>query len=69
MLWDYGIQGQHLPDEPGPYDDSLSQQGRGAISTFTGVYHVTAAGKTSWFEFAKAILKEASQVSPGIPWF
>jgi len=58
-----------LPDEPGPYDDSLSQQGIDAISAFTGVYHMTAAGKTSWFEFAKAILKEASRVAPGIPWF
>lgn len=47
----------------------LSQQGRDAISTFSGVYHMTAAGKTSWFEFAKAILEEASRVAPGIPWF
>ena len=47
----------------------LSQQGREAISTFSGVYHMTAAGKTSWFEFAKAILEEASRVAPGIPWF
>ena len=47
----------------------LCPQGREAISTFSGVYHMTAAGKTSWFEFAKAILKEASRVSAGIPWF
>jgi dTDP-4-dehydrorhamnose reductase len=47
----------------------LSQQGREAISTFSGVYHMTAAGKTSWFEFAQAILEEASRVAPGIPWF
>ena len=30
---------------------------------------MTAAGKTSWFEFAKVILKEASQMPRGIPWF
>ncbi len=47
----------------------LSQQGPDAISTFSGVYHMTSAGKTSWFEFAKAILEEASQVAPGISWF
>jgi dTDP-4-dehydrorhamnose reductase len=47
----------------------LSQQGREAISTFSGIYHMTAAGKTSWFEFAKAILEEASRVAPCIPWF
>lgn len=47
----------------------LSRQGREAISTFSGVYHMTAAGKTSWFEFAKAILDEASRVAPDVPWF
>src|SRR5580658_11098467 len=41
--------------------EELSQQGREGISTFGGIYHMTAAGKTSWFEFAKAILEEASQ--------
>jgi dTDP-4-dehydrorhamnose reductase len=47
----------------------LSQQGRSAISRFSGVYHMTAAGKTSWFEFANAILEEASRMPRGIPWF
>jgi dTDP-4-dehydrorhamnose reductase len=47
----------------------LSQQGGEAISKFSGIYHMTAAGKASWFEFAKAILKEASQMPRGIPWF
>lgn len=47
----------------------LSQQGREAICRFSGVYHMTAAGEASWFEFAKAILEEASRVAPGVPWF
>jgi dTDP-4-dehydrorhamnose reductase len=47
----------------------LSQQGREAISKFGGIYHMTAAGKTSWFEFAKVILEEASRMPRGIPWF
>jgi dTDP-4-dehydrorhamnose reductase len=47
----------------------LSGQGREAIYKFGGIYHMTAAGKTSWFEFAKAILEEASRMPRGIPWF
>jgi dTDP-4-dehydrorhamnose reductase len=47
----------------------LFQQGRDSISKFGGIYHMTAAGKTSWFEFAKAILEEASRMPRGIPWF
>jgi dTDP-4-dehydrorhamnose reductase len=47
----------------------LSREGRKTISKFRGIYHMTAAGKTSWFEFAKAILEEACQMPRGIPWF
>jgi dTDP-4-dehydrorhamnose reductase len=47
----------------------ISQRGQEAISKFSGIYHMTAAGKSSWFEFAKAILEEASQMPRGIPWF
>jgi dTDP-4-dehydrorhamnose reductase len=47
----------------------LSQQGREAISILGGTYHMTAGGKTSWFEFAKTILEAASQMPRGIPWF
>jgi dTDP-4-dehydrorhamnose reductase len=49
--------------------EQLSQEGRETISTFGGTYHMTAAGKTSWFEFARAILEEASRMPRGIPWF
>jgi dTDP-4-dehydrorhamnose reductase len=47
----------------------LSQQGQGAISRFGGTYHLTAAGKTSWFEFATAILERASQIRQDVDWF
>ena len=33
-----------------------------------GVYHMTAAGVTTWHDFAKAILDEASHASPSLPW-
>jgi len=49
--------------------EHLSQQGREAIPKLGGIYHMTAAGKTSWFEFAKAILEQASRIRRGIPWF
>jgi dTDP-4-dehydrorhamnose reductase len=47
----------------------LSQQGGNLISKFGGTYHMTAASKTNWFEFAKVILEEASRMPRGIPWF
>jgi dTDP-4-dehydrorhamnose reductase len=47
----------------------LSQQGEEAIPKFGGTYHMTAAGKTTWFEFAKMILEEASRMPRDIPWF
>jgi dTDP-4-dehydrorhamnose reductase len=35
-----------------------------------GTYHLTAAGETNWFEFAKAIVEEAKQqTSSSVPWF
>jgi dTDP-4-dehydrorhamnose reductase len=47
----------------------LSKEGRQALSEFSGVYNMTAEGKTSWFEFAEAILEEASRTPRDIPWF
>jgi dTDP-4-dehydrorhamnose reductase len=40
-----------------------------AIAETGGIYHMTAAGETSWAGFAKAILAEAASISPDIPWF
>jgi dTDP-4-dehydrorhamnose reductase len=47
----------------------LSQLDREAISKFGDIYHMTAAGKTSWCEFTKVILEGASRMPRGITWF
>jgi len=49
--------------------EQLSQRSQDEISRAAGVYHMTAAGKMNWCEFAKAILKESSRMPRGIPWF
>jgi dTDP-4-dehydrorhamnose reductase len=40
-----------------------------AISEISGTYHMTAAGETTWYDFAKAILDEARSIAPGVPWY
>jgi dTDP-4-dehydrorhamnose reductase len=47
----------------------LPQQSQEISSRLGGTYHITAAGKTTWFEFAEAILERASRTSPGVTWF
>jgi dTDP-4-dehydrorhamnose reductase len=42
---------------------------RSPWTNFTGTYHMTAAGETSWHNFAKTILEEASQVKCAPAWF
>lgn len=34
-----------------------------------GMYHMTAAGQTTWFAFAEAILAKARSTSHNVPWF
>jgi len=34
----------------------------------SGTYHMTAAGQTTWYEFAKAILEETGRAPQGLPW-
>ena len=33
-----------------------------------GICNMTAAGATSWYEFAEAIMEKASQIPPNTPW-
>jgi len=39
-----------------------------AFSDANGTYHMTAAGQTSWYEFANAILEEARRAPQDLPW-
>jgi len=39
------------------------------MSSISGTYHMTAAGETSWHNFATAILGKAQSVLPEVPWF
>jgi dTDP-4-dehydrorhamnose reductase len=45
------------------------QTGRFSLGDVSGVYHMTVGGKTSWCDFAKAILEESAAISPSIAWF
>jgi len=39
-----------------------------AFAEANGTYHMTAAGQTSWYEFANAILEEARRAPQNLPW-
>lgn len=39
------------------------------LSKSSGIYHMSAAGHTSWAGFAEAILEEASRMSQYVDWF
>jgi len=47
----------------GPENSSL------ASAEVSGLYHMTAAGQTTWYDFAKAILEETQTIDPRTPWF
>lgn len=42
---------------------------QGAFERFSGTYHMTASGETSWFHFAQAILEEAASIEGSAGWF
>lgn len=44
------------------------EDARDHFTGVSGVYHMTAAGETNWYEFAKAILEEAHGDSGNSPW-
>lgn len=39
-----------------------------ALSEFSGTYHMTASGETTWYDFAKAILEETRALSQNPSW-
>jgi dTDP-4-dehydrorhamnose reductase len=43
--------------------------GASALSNYSGTYHMTAAGETTWYDFANAIVAEAARFSKKAPWF
>jgi dTDP-4-dehydrorhamnose reductase len=50
-------------------DIQLPSKSRPFVHSINNTYHLTAAGETSWYGFAKAILDKAPGVSPNVPWF
>lgn len=44
---------------------------RGPLSPadVSGVYHLTAGGETTWYDFTNAILERAAKIPADIPWF
>jgi len=40
-----------------------------SLADVSGIYHMTAAGETSWYDFANAILDEAAKIPATCPWF
>jgi dTDP-4-dehydrorhamnose reductase len=40
-----------------------------SLEPASGTYHMTARGGTTWYDFARAILEEVSQLPKGLTWF
>jgi dTDP-4-dehydrorhamnose reductase len=40
-----------------------------SLADLSGIYHMTAGGETSWYDFATSILEEAAASSAASPWF
>jgi len=50
----------------------LTSQDESVADSFfrwSGIYHLTAAGETTWYDFARAILEQAGEISPDVSWF
>jgi dTDP-4-dehydrorhamnose reductase len=49
---------------------SDTEAGPFSLADMSGVYHMTAGGETSWFDFTNAILEEAAKpAAASCPWF
>jgi len=46
-----------------------SEKNATSLASATGIYNLTAAGETNWYEFATAILEHAKGHSKNDPWF
>ena len=44
------------------------EEGARSLAKAGGIYHMAAEGETTWHEFAKAILEEASSATHTLPW-
>ena len=40
-----------------------------SLDETSGIYHMTAGGETTWFDFTNAILERAAKTPATIPWF
>jgi dTDP-4-dehydrorhamnose reductase len=40
-----------------------------SMADVSGIYHMTAGGVTTWFDFTNAILEESAKIAAAIPWF
>lgn len=48
---------------------SCREEGSASLADAGGIYHMTAGGETSWYDFAAAIVEHAKAASPRLPWF
>ncbi|HLJ24285.1 MAG TPA: dTDP-4-dehydrorhamnose reductase [Candidatus Acidoferrales bacterium] len=40
-----------------------------SLAAVSGIYHLTAGGVTTWFDFTNAILAKAAETPASLPWF
>jgi dTDP-4-dehydrorhamnose reductase len=43
--------------------------GASSVAAVNGIYHLTAGGETTWFDFTNAILAKAAEAPANLPWF
>jgi len=48
---------------------SATEGGLRSLPDASGIYHMTAGGETSWYDFTNAILEEAAKTPAAAPWF